>query len=133
MKNIRFFKSENCHFLVVNLNRRVFVMVSKTTIRLWCHSEFLSLMKLLIFLNYTESYIAKNPSIYSIRRVIQKNQAKYCSMKLIFNQCSDAVVMSTDSEGLGAAVVVGLGSNLTQPSGISYFYLYTFFLKYLHQ
>ena len=54
-------------------------------------------------------------------------------MKHIFNQRSDAVVMSTDSEGLGAAVVAGLGSNLTQPSGISYFYLYTFFLKYLHQ
>ena len=35
--------------------------------------------------------------------------------------------MSPESEGLGAAVVAGVGSNLTQPSSISYFYLYTFF------
>ena len=43
-----------------------------------------------------------------------------------FNKRSGAVVMSPDSEGLGAAVVAGVGSNLTQPSGISYFSLYTF-------
>ena len=42
-------------------------------------------------------------------------------MKLVFNKRSGAVVMSPDSEGLGAAVVAGVGSNLTQPSGISYF------------
>ena len=30
--------------------------------------------------------------------------------------------MSPDSEGLGAAVVAGVGSNLTKPSGISYVY-----------
>ena len=41
--------------------------------------------------------------------------------------------MSPDSEGLDDAVVAGVGSNLTQPSRISYFSLYTFFLKYLHQ
>ena len=35
--------------------------------------------------------------------------------------------MSPDSEGLDAAVVADVGSNLTQPSGISYFTLYTFF------
>ena len=35
--------------------------------------------------------------------------------------------MSPDSEGLGAAVIAGVGSNLTQPSGISYFSIYTFF------
>ena len=35
--------------------------------------------------------------------------------------------MSPDSEGLGAAVAAGMGSSLTQPSGISYFSLYTFF------
>ena len=29
--------------------------------------------------------------------------------------------MSPDSEGLGAAVVAGVGSSLTQSSGISYF------------
>ena len=29
--------------------------------------------------------------------------------------------MSPDCEELGAAVVAGVGSNLTQPSGISYF------------
>ena len=46
---------------------------------------------------------------------------------LFFNKRSGAVVMSPDSEGLGAAVVVGVGSSLTQPSGISYFSLYTFF------
>ena len=34
--------------------------------------------------------------------------------------------MSPDSEGLGAAVVAGVGSSLTQSSGISYFSLYTF-------
>ena len=48
-------------------------------------------------------------------------------MKLVFNKPSGAVVMSPDSEGLGAAVVAGVGSNLPQPSGISYFTLYTFF------
>ena len=31
--------------------------------------------------------------------------------------------MSLDSEGLGAAVVASVGSNLTQPSGISYIYM----------
>ena len=35
--------------------------------------------------------------------------------------------MSPDSEGLGAAVVAGVGSSLTQFSGISYFSLYTIF------
>ena len=49
---------------------------------------------------------------------------------LFFNKRSGAVVMSPVSEGLGAA---GVGSNLTQSSGISYFSLYTLFLKYLHQ
>ena len=34
--------------------------------------------------------------------------------------------MSPDFEGLGAAVVAGVGSNLIQPSGISYFSQYTF-------
>ena len=49
-------------------------------------------------------------------------------MKLVFfNKRNGAVVMSPDCEGLGAAVVAGVGSNLTQPSGISYFSLYTFF------
>ena len=48
-------------------------------------------------------------------------------MNLGFYKRSGAVAMSPDSEGLGAAVVAGVGSNLTQPSGISYFYLYTFF------
>ena len=41
--------------------------------------------------------------------------------------CCGAVVMSPDSEGLGAAIEAGVGSNLTQPRGISYFSLYTFF------
>ena len=54
-------------------------------------------------------------------------------MKLVLNKRSGAVVMSPDSEGLDAAVVAGVGSNLTQPSGISHFSLYNFFLKYLHQ
>ena len=36
------------------------------------------------------------------------------------------MVMSADSEGLGAAVVLVMSSNLTQSSGISYFSLYTF-------
>ena len=35
--------------------------------------------------------------------------------------------MSPDSEGLGATVVAGVGSSLTQSSGISYFSFYTFF------
>ena len=38
-----------------------------------------------------------------------------------FNKRSGAVVMSPDSEGLGTAVVAGVGSSLAQPSGISYF------------
>ena len=46
---------------------------------------------------------------------------------LFFNKRSGAVVMSLDSEWLGAAVVAGVCSKLTQPSGISYFSLYTFF------
>ena len=46
---------------------------------------------------------------------------------LFFNKHSDAVVISPDCEGLGAAVVAGVGSNLAQPSGISYFSLFTFF------
>ena len=46
-------------------------------------------------------------------------------MKLVFNKGSGAVVMSL-TEGLGAAVVAGVGSKLTQPSGISYFSLYLF-------
>ena len=48
-------------------------------------------------------------------------------MNLVFNKRSGAVVISPDSEGLGAAVVAGVCSSLTQPSGISYFSLYTFF------
>ena len=48
-------------------------------------------------------------------------------MKLVFNKRSGAVVMSPYSEGLGAAVVAGVDSGLTQPSGISYFFIYTFF------
>ena len=46
---------------------------------------------------------------------------------LFFNKRSGAVVMCPDSEGLGAAVVSRVGSNLTQLSGISYFSLFTFF------
>ena len=42
---------------------------------------------------------------------------------LFFNKPSGAVVMSPDSEGLGATVVAGVGSYLTQPSSISYFSL----------
>ena len=38
--------------------------------------------------------------------------------------------MSPDSEGLGAAVVAGVGSNLTKPSGVSYF-PYTLFPQVL--
>ena len=34
------------------------------------------------------------------------------------NKRSSAVVMSPDSEGLGAAVEAGVGSNITLPSGI---------------
>ena len=48
-------------------------------------------------------------------------------MKLVFNKRSGAVVMSPDTEGQGAAVEAGLGSNFAQPSGISYFSLYIFF------
>ena len=40
---------------------------------------------------------------------------------VVFNKRSGAVAMSPDSEGLGAAVVAGVGSTLTQPSGVSYF------------
>ena len=50
---------------------------------------------------------------------------------LIFYKRSGAVVMSPDSEGLGAAVVAGVGSYFTQPSGIAYFSLYTFFSEVL--
>ena len=53
-------------------------------------------------------------------------------MKLVFNKRSGAVVMSLDSEGLGAAVVAGVGSNLTQPSGISYFSLSASTLYLMH-
>ena len=40
--------------------------------------------------------------------------------------------MSPNSEGVGIAVEAGVGSNHTQPSGISYLPIY-FFLKFLHQ
>ena len=39
--------------------------------------------------------------------------------------------MSPDSEGLGAAVEAGVGANLTQPSGSSYFSLYIIFSEEL--
>ena len=45
----------------------------------------------------------------------------------LFNKRSGAVVMSPDSEIFNAAVGAGVGSNLTQPIGISYFSLHTFF------
>ena len=45
---------------------------------------------------------------------------------MFFNKRSGAVVMSPDSEGLDAAVVAGVGSSLTQSSGISYFSLYIY-------
>ena len=47
-------------------------------------------------------------------------------MNIVANMCSGAVLMSSDFEA-------GVGLNLIQSSGISYFSLYTFFLKYLHQ
>ena len=40
--------------------------------------------------------------------------------------------MSPDSEGLGAAVEAGVGSNLTQPCGISYFSIYIESKEYIH-
>ena len=52
-------------------------------------------------------------------------------MKLVFNKRSGVVVMSPESEGLGVAAVAGVGSNLTQSSGISYFFLYIFFSEVL--
>ena len=36
-------------------------------------------------------------------------------MKLVFNKRGGAVVMSPDSEGLGAAVKAGVSSNLIHP------------------
>ena len=47
-----------------------------------------------------------------------------------FNKRSGAVVMSPDSEGLGAAVIAGVGRNLTQPSRISYLSLYIYISIY---
>ena len=41
-------------------------------------------------------------------------------MRLVFNYRSGAVVVSPDSEVLGAAVEAGVGSNLIQHSGISF-------------
>ena len=52
-------------------------------------------------------------------------------MLYVFNKRSGAVVMSPESEGLGAAVVAGVVSNFDQPSGISYFSLYIFFSEVL--
>ena len=43
----------------------------------------------------------------------------------IFLRC--VIYISPDSEWLGAAVVAAVGSSLSQPSGISYFSLYSFF------
>ena len=56
-------------------------------------------------------------------RVMKHNTVPW---NLFFNKRSGAVVMSPDSEGLGAAVVARVGSNLTQPSGISYFSFYLY-------
>ena len=58
-------------------------------------------------------------------------------MKLVFHKRGGPVVMSPDSEGLGAVVLspdsegigavnAGVVSNLSQTSGISYLYIYTF-------
>ena len=71
--------------------------------------------------------------LFPVRQVIQRNRAKHCLMKLVFffffffvffvfffYKHSGAVGMSPDSEGLGAAFEAGVGSNLTQSSGISY-------------
>ena len=71
-------------------------------------------------------------NIYLIRGVIQRKHNSVPE-NLIFNKRSGEVVMSPDSERLGAAVEAAVGSNFTQPNGISYFILYTFSLKYLHQ
>ena len=46
-------------------------------------------------------YIMSAPKIYPIRRVIQRNQAQYCSVRLVFNKRSGAVV--TSPEGLDEA------------------------------
>ena len=61
---------------------------------------------------------------------LEKSSIIYSSMKLVFyNKISVAVViyMSPDSERLGTAVEACVGSNFTQPSDISHFYLYIFF------
>ena len=50
-------------------------------------------------------------------------------MKLVFNKRSGAVVMSPDSEGLGAAVVAGVSSRLTQ-SNVFHISLYTFISRH---
>ena len=52
---------------------------------------------------------------------------------LFFNKRSGAVVMTPDSEGLGAAVVAGVGS---KPHSAQWYFIFLpihFFLKYLHQ
>ena len=53
-------------------------------------------------------------------------------MKLAFNKRSSAVGMSPDSERLGAAVEVGVGSNLTAQRYFIFLNIH-FLLTYLHQ
>ena len=71
----------------------------------------------------TNFYGLKDVRAIYIREI--KHNTVPCN--LFFNKRICAVVMSPDSEGLGAAIVAGVGSNLTQLSGISYLSLYTFF------
>ena len=52
-------------------------------------------------------------------------------MKRFFNKSSGEVVMAPDPKGLGSAIAAGVGSNITQPVGISYFFQSTFFLDVL--
>ena len=52
---------------------------------------------------------------------------------LFFNKRSGVVGMSPDSDGLGAAPLAGVGSNLTQPSGISYFSQYMYIYIYTNK
>ena len=52
-------------------------------------------------------------------------------MKFALDKRSSAVVMSPDFEGLDAAVGAAVVSNLTRPSGISFFSTHIFFSEAL--
>ena len=88
MKNIRFFLSENFHFLVVKfsvyLNRHVFVMLSHASLRGQQNVRMRRLVRTFAFIiksvcSRHVSYIAINLSMTQLKRVFITQATSKCS------------------------------------------------------